>query len=135
MFCGEVMNQPEHSEAGNVSDSMCVCGHDHMQKCSVPPWSQLVDCCCGKDADGRDCRCRDFRVALDWPDAEGWWWSGWRDWESCAPRLLFAWADYTGAIQLRMKIEPCGRQEFEKEYGPARFTRLLEPSPFSTPNK
>lgn len=109
-----------------MSDEICVCGDlvsEHQPLISGGVRVTLDD-------DG-GLKCGKLRPQLDWPNAEGWWWSAG---ENFKPRLLFAWPNYVGEFVVSTRPDIFTREEFEKFIGTVRFTRLLEPNPFPSKN-
>lgn len=108
------------SEATQV----CVCGHNHIINSRNPPGPQRFDQCCVIG-----CLCRTFRPCLPWPDSEGWWWcgvAGFRNGRLYESRLM------TGNVWM---IAADGNWRSRNEYGPTRFVKLLEQSPFTDHTK
>lgn len=99
---------------------LCVCGHEKV--CHTEPESK-----CDCDYSLGLCECRDYRPVLDWPDSEGNYWVPDLDWP------LVAYVVSTRGLVLRRsgQLWSCDEREiYERTYGPARFTKLVETNPF-----
>jgi hypothetical protein len=69
------------------------------------------------------------RPCLDWPDSEGRWWA---DYSGGGTTAYIIEADWFGS-ELRLLGGIGGStaaKEYHQRHGPARFTKLLEQSPF-----
>ena len=121
-----------------MSEQMCVCGHPAEYHDS--PGNRINGGCAGllhggPDHDGSDCQCRLFRPCLPWPDSEGWW---------CAHRkhdkgMSFVETTASGEFLVLVLIVDNGyegrfeywnREKHDIDFGPARFVKLTEKSPF-----
>lgn len=116
-----------------MSEASCVCGHvkeDH---------TEITDCdaeisrdWCRVHINGKRCECEVYRPVPPWPDAEGLW-----HWEHELGKELILASEFgteVGGYEmclLRHGFEKRETKETAKRFGPARFTRLLEPNPFN----
>lgn len=103
---------------------ICVCGHDHVTKCSGPPYEQVIGYC-----NAKDCRCHQFRAVLPWPNEFGWWHAGIYGSPIglvyCDPNRneVFSMLPWSGSHWFT-------QDRFQKfNLGPARFVKLIEPNP------
>ena len=90
-----------------TTEPKCVCGH---------PRNEHLDEGCLL------CKCNHYRPALDWPDAEVWWWS------KQTGRLV----DYSPSNNQVRRDEECytfAEDEWSALFGPDEFIRC-EPNPF-----
>jgi hypothetical protein len=97
---------------------LCVCGH--------PEESHQYD---GRNEFGcEECghaKCDEFRASLPWPTSEGVWWCD-------VAGLVEAKRTPSGQLWLDAYGDEGFDGEFQQEYGPARFTKLLEPNPYKS---
>lgn len=123
---------------------ICVCGcteaqHHSTHEHSHYPESRTVET--WQACDAHDCMC--FRPVLPWPNEPGWWWCSLRDYgvravecrsdeslsargegdDNPTPGLLLVLSGLIGSCWNDQVV-------FEATYGPARFTKLIETSPF-----
>jgi hypothetical protein len=118
----------DYLEAGAMSDIVCVCGcteqqHHVLHEHSHYPESRTVDQWEACEAHG----CMSCRPVLPWPDADGLWWC---DGKGCGDIVQVAAIDTGVMVRRFADARWTYRGDFERWYGPARFTKLLEPNPF-----
>lgn len=125
-----------------TDDAVCVCGHPKSEHargfCNHK--EPLPDCGDWFRDNSVQCSCQIFRAELPWPDSEGWWWcwtsAGVVDWHEMVRSFGFAWREgvlveccvYLGGYNYH-------RDDFDRHFGPARFTKLREQNPFLEASK
>lgn len=111
---------------------LCVCGHPE-------GWhGSLSKMCYGgspgtPNADRCDCQCRKFRVALPWPDSEGWWWLVSKDPDFGAEDVVRAYERFISpdsGIYIIYKLNHYHQRVFLDAVGEPLFTKC-EPNPFA----
>ena len=96
------------------NESMCVCGHAESEHAGcMTHWGQCL---------ASDCDCKLCRPVLPWPNEPGFWW--------CKGQR----GSVVKAVDIhgRILIMGYGKDSWAREFGEQQFTRLLEPSPFTS---
>ena len=114
-----------------MSERVCVCGHPESSH-GVERETGTVEFETHRPhtAFMCECGCDEFRPVLPWPDAEGWWYMQSEEFESMSYARLMD-GELVAAVALYETYrDECGREEFTKKHGPAKFTKC-EPNPFT----